>query len=79
MTDCVEGALGRVCREIMLRNAHRLTRHKYRGIPVWAFVSDVCGVGSTSAMEICKEIGWGPESSGGKRLRRNVRTSEKEV
>lgn len=70
-----DDVLGRVSRGIMLRNAHRLSRHKYRKVPLWAFVSDVCGVGCTSAIAICKEIGQDPEESGGKRLSRNTMKS----
>lgn len=43
----------------MIVNAHRMAKpSELRGIPLWGFVRDVCGTGSTYACEICKECGW---------------------
>lgn len=47
-------------RDIMLRNAMNLLRHKYKGRIAWSLVADICGVGSTSAIEISKELGIDP-------------------
>lgn len=57
--------LDRVHRDIMLRNAHAIflfTGKRYMRSTLWAFVSDITGVGSTSACEICKELGWNPHA-----------------
>lgn len=35
--------------------------HK-RGLPLWSIVGRICSVGSTSAHEICREMGWDPEA-----------------
>jgi ribosomal protein S13 len=47
-------------RDLMLRNAMYALQNKYRGRIAWSMVADICGVGSTSATEICKEIGVNP-------------------
>lgn len=53
--------LDRVDRELMLRAAIRqMSRDRKIGVPLWAVVMDTCGVGSTSATEICVELGWNP-------------------
>lgn len=56
--------LDRVSRETIIRNAHQHIRRKYRKAPLWAFVRDICGVGATSATEICRELGWDPNKDG---------------
>ena len=45
--------------------AHRLLRTKaaWRNVPLWVFVRDLCGVGSTSANEICRDLGWDPNQT----------------
>lgn len=58
-------------REIMLRNAHSRIQAKYRRVPLWAFVADICGVGSTSGALICTELGWDPHADGSKPLPRH--------
>jgi hypothetical protein len=53
--------LDQVSREWMLRSAHnRARKSDLRGVPLWSFVGDICCVGSTSAGEICRELGWDP-------------------
>lgn len=55
--------LDSVRRETMLRNAHSLWVKRYNSrSPLWGFVAAVTGVGSTSACEICKELGWNPHA-----------------
>ena len=55
--------LDQIDRRIMLRNAHRIAGvESLRGRERWAFVRDVCGVGSTSAQEICAELGWAADA-----------------
>lgn len=50
-----------VDRLCLLRSAHSHVargKTKWRGRPLWAFVRDLCCVGSTSAAEICASLGW---------------------
>src|SRR6185369_13549724 len=49
-----------VRRDHIVRNAMRLCWKPYRRTVAWAMVSDICGVGSTYAVEICNEIGVDP-------------------
>lgn len=58
--------LEKVDREAMLRAAVRMTRQ--RGRSLWGVVGEVCGVGSTSAHEICRELGWEPSEEATKPL-----------
>lgn len=48
---------------LVLKNAHRLfKRHaQFRGVPLWGFVSEMTGHGSTVSSEICVEFGWNPD------------------
>lgn len=55
-----DSRLSQVDRAWMLRNAVRMASKKRR-IPLWALVRDICSVGSHSAHEICREMGWNPE------------------
>ena len=51
-------------RAFMLRAAlQRVSRAHRRGRPLWGIVSELCGVGSTSASEICRELNWNPDAS----------------
>lgn len=63
------GVLGRVKLEIVLINAHTRLGKKYRGSPLWTFVADMCGTGSTTSTEIAKALGWDPHQDGAKSLR----------
>jgi hypothetical protein len=54
--------LGKVDRKVLIQNAFRMAHFKYNGRgPLWVFVRDLCGVGSTSATAICRECGWDPD------------------
>lgn len=44
----------------LLRNAAQAISRTHRQKPVWWMVSQVLGIGSTSAREVCKECGWDP-------------------
>lgn len=44
--------------KIILKNAHSRLRRKYKGVPLWSFISEMTGRGSTYSMKICKEFGW---------------------
>jgi hypothetical protein len=49
-------------RESLLRNAYRMCRRSrlWRGIILWAWVSEVTGHGSGYSEQICRELGWDP-------------------
>ena len=57
-----------VNRKLMIVNAHALIKSKYKNRVLWAFIADICGVGSTSACEICRECGWNPDQDCGEKL-----------
>lgn len=46
--------------KLMLVNAHMLFFKKYKSAPLWAFVCDITGHGSTRSAAICREFGWNP-------------------
>jgi len=49
----------------MIANAiGAMSRERRRGVPLWSLVRDICGVGSGSAHEICRELGWDPDAKG---------------
>ena len=56
--------------EIIMRNAHKGMRRKskYKGVPLWSFVSDLTGHGSTYSMKICKALGWDADQNTSKPL-----------
>lgn len=52
-----------VNRETMLRAAHAHAKTVFKHArPLWAFVRDICCVGSSSAYAICRELGWDPDA-----------------
>ncbi len=58
---------------LLIRNAHSMAargKTKWRKVPLWAFVRDLCCVGSTSATEICASLGWDPHQDASKPLPR---------
>lgn len=61
--------LNAVNRYWMLRAAHtEASRTKLRNVPLWSFVGRICCVGSTSANQICRELGWNPDAPAMKEL-----------
>ena len=57
--------LEQISRGFMLRAAiGAMGRRQRQKHPLWGLVKIICGVGSTSAHEICRELGWNPEASG---------------
>lgn len=59
--------LDSVDRKYLILNAIRMTsNYRKQQIPLWAIVRDLCSVGSTSAAEICQEIGMDPHSPASK-------------
>ncbi len=63
--------LDNVDRECLLRSAHSHAargKTRWRKVPLWAFVRDLCCVGSTSATEICQSLGWDAHQDASKPL-----------
>lgn len=54
--------------EWLLRSGLRYAVKGRRKEPLWSVVMSVAGVGSTSATQICKELGWDPNQEAGKEL-----------
>lgn len=54
--------------EGILKSAHRQLRRKYKGRPLWSFVADMTGHGSTYSTQICKGLGWNPEQDAGSEI-----------
>lgn len=54
--------------KLVLKNAHRLLRRHYKGVPLWSFISEMSGHGSGYSAEICKAIGWDAHQDGSKSL-----------
>jgi len=58
--------LDEVPRDLMVRAGIRLLRKHGSSVaktaPVWVAVVDLCGVGSTSACAICRELGLDPDT-----------------
>ena len=47
----------------ILRNAiQSMPKSQLKGRPLWGVVRDLCGCGSSMAVEICLEIGWNPDA-----------------
>lgn len=45
----------------VVRTAHRFNDEHMSGNPVWFAVAERCGVGSTSAIALCRRFGVDPE------------------
>lgn len=60
--------LEQVSRQLILVCAWSKVHFHFRGVPLWVFVRDLCGVGATSAIAICGECGWDPHSTHAGRL-----------
>lgn len=57
-----DSRLAKVDRKMILFNAvHMTSKYRKRCVPLWAIVRDICSVGSHSAHEICREMGWNPD------------------
>jgi hypothetical protein len=35
---------------------------KFRGVPLWVFIQEITGHGSTYSMDICRRFGWDPHA-----------------
>jgi hypothetical protein len=68
-------SLPRVSRETIILNAHLYLSKKYKGVPLWGFIADICAVGSHSACDICRELGWNPHQDGALRLERTTKAA----
>ena len=54
--------------KIVLLNVHMKLRTRYKKVPLWAFVRDICGVGSTTSSQICEYYGWDASQDAGKKI-----------
>jgi hypothetical protein len=52
--------LEKVSREQILSNGLRV--YRTQGAPLWATVSDLTGLGSTSSIAVCNELGLDPDA-----------------
>lgn len=61
-----EARIDAVSKETIILNAHQLLRNssKYSRTYLWTFIMDICAVGSTTAIAICREFGWNPNQKG---------------
>lgn len=55
----------------LIANAHRLLRRRYKGLPLWALVSDLTGNGGSTSVALCREAGYDPSQPCGGRYLRN--------
>jgi hypothetical protein len=60
-----------VDRDLIVRKALTYSIRGRRREPLWSLVASICGVGSTSGTEICRELGWDPNQEAGKPLPRD--------
>jgi len=51
-------------------SARQRLRAQYQGSPLWVLVRDLCGLGSASAKQLCKELGLDPHQDCGEKLLR---------
>lgn len=61
-------AVDSVSLKMVFLNVHMKLRTRYKKVPLWAFVLDVCGVGSTTASQICESYGWDASQDAGKKI-----------
>ena len=55
---------------IIIKNAHALLRHKFRGIALWSLVSQITGHGSGYSSQICETANLDPfQKCGPERLK----------
>lgn len=56
-----ESALEKCSRSIMARNAVKNMSRKNQRRPLWCLIQEICGVGSTTATMICRELNLDPD------------------
>lgn len=67
--DPSELLISGVAARIIILNAHRIMRHKYRGRPLWALVSDITGHGAGYSWDVCDSANLnGGQNAGAARL-----------
>lgn len=59
MIDLITPLIQRIDRKVMLVNAARHYKGR-KSSPIWVLIRDICGVGSTTALAIGRELGWNP-------------------
>jgi hypothetical protein len=69
MRDLMQRINGRTPKE-WLSACHSVCHEmrKFRGMPLWVFVQEITGHGSTYSMDICRRFGWDPHALTHKRL-----------
>jgi hypothetical protein len=55
-------------RYIAVMSAQRVAKPNYKHQVLWAFVSNVLGLGATSAIAVCREYGWNPHQRATEKL-----------
>lgn len=50
---------------VLISNAHRLLKARYRNSPLWSLVSDLTGHGSQASAELCRDAGYDPHQKCG--------------
>lgn len=50
--------------KLVLTNAHKLLRRRYKNVPLWSFISDLTGHGSGYSSDLCKACGWNADQKG---------------
>lgn len=58
----------RAANKVFIQNAWQLASKNVRNKPLWVFMRDLCGVGSTTAHALCKIHGWNPHAKGFKSI-----------
>lgn len=55
--------------DIILKNAHRRLRHRYKGVPLWSFISDMTSFGSTYSCKVCSLFNWNSSQEANKPIK----------
>ena len=46
--------------KVVIQNARLLLKRRYGTQPLWVMVRDLCGLGSQSAVDLCRAVGFDP-------------------
>ncbi len=66
--------------QVLIVNAHTLLRHNYRRTPLWVMIRDLTGAGSSTSMELCRQLCLDPHGAcGGYSLKRLAAAPNKDV
>lgn len=64
---------------IIIKNAHALLRHKFRGIVLWSLVSQITGHGSGYSSQICETANLDPFQKCGSERLKDLSSNKKDV